>query len=157
MTLHKRISEFLGIKYTCMYPNKCLNRIRSFRTHSTHTKKKNSDLMWTAQGILSTREMGWKGMVIFGGKKNKKKWKNPKKQKTKKNREMSWCPWLPESNRLRGGAVMLPKGEKGVDQGPKPKWAETKEREWEKEATVRNELGWALPLCCWDTTPTRLV
>ena len=50
-------------------------------TQYTHQKKKNSDLMWTAQGILSTREMGWKGMVIFAGKKNKKKWKNPKKTK----------------------------------------------------------------------------
>ena len=121
MTLHKRISEFLGIKYTCMYPNKCLNRIRSFRTHSTHTKKKkNSDLMWTTQGILSTREMGWKGMVIFGGKKNKKKWKNPKTKKTKKTGK--WVDALDYLKATGLGAEQwcCQKEKKGLTRAPNP-------------------------------------
>lgn len=118
MTLHKRISEFLGIKYTCMYPNKCLNRIRSFRTHSTHTKKKNSDLMWTAQGILSTREMGWKGMVIFAGKKNKKKWKNPKKTK-KTGKWVDALDYL-KATGLRVEQWCCQKEKKGLTRDPNP-------------------------------------
>lgn len=126
-------------------------------TQYTHQKKKIVILCGQHKESYPQEKWGEKGWWFLEGKRIRKSEKTQKNKKQKKNREMSWCPWLPESNRLRGGAVMLPKGEKGVDQGPKPKWAETKEREWEKEATVRNELGWALPLCCWDTTPTRLV
>lgn len=121
MTLHKRISEFLGIKYTCMYPNKCLNRIRSFRTHSTHTKKKKIVILCGQHKESYPQEKwGEKGWWFLEGKRIRKSEKTQKNKKQKKTGK-----WVDALDYLKATGLGVEqwccqKEKKGLTRAPNP-------------------------------------